>query len=173
VVKGLKERVANLTELAREQRDTLEAVRTRAVKMDKLSKDYKQALLDFQEMGKRLDERRNELVAELELANKRKDQELVRLAHLELGEIELKKKSLERLPDLERKLDDTVKELRRQIRIVFPSHSSVYSLLSDDAWSKLELAFLSIASELEKDMERKKPDRDEISNIEFSNIKKL
>jgi hypothetical protein len=121
VIKGLRERVANLTELAREQKDTLEAVRTRAVEMDKLSKDYKQALTDFQKMGKRLDERRNELVKELELANQRKDVELARLAHLELEEIELKKQSLNRLPDIERKLDDTVAELSRQLKIVSPN----------------------------------------------------
>jgi len=35
--------------------------------MDKLSKNYKQALVDFEDMGKRLNERRNELVKELEL----------------------------------------------------------------------------------------------------------
>lgn len=121
IIKSLKERVANLTELAKEQKDTLEAVRTRALEIERLSKDYKQALTDFQEMGKRLDERRNELVKELELANQRKDLELARLAHLELEEIELKKQSLERLPDLERKLDETVSELGRQIKIVSPS----------------------------------------------------
>jgi hypothetical protein len=113
----------------------LEAVRTRAIEVDKLSKDYKQALLDFQEMGKKLDDRRNELVAELEFANKRKDQELARLAHLELEEIELKKKSLERLPDLERKLDDTVTEFSRQIRIVSPSLAHWLPTRSkDDVW---------------------------------------
>lgn len=121
VIKGLTERVANLTDLANEQKATLEAVRARAIEMDRLSKDYKQALTDFQDMGKKLDERRNELVKELELANLRKDQELARLANLELEEIELKKRSLQRLPEIERRLDETVSELGRQLKIVSPS----------------------------------------------------
>jgi hypothetical protein len=50
VIRGLKERVANLTDLAEEQKRTLEAVRTRALEIDRLSQDYKQALTDFQDM---------------------------------------------------------------------------------------------------------------------------
>jgi hypothetical protein len=70
VIRGLKERIGNLTELAKEQKVTLDVVRARALEMDKLSKDYKEALMDFQDIGKKSDERRNKLVKELELAIK-------------------------------------------------------------------------------------------------------
>jgi hypothetical protein len=123
MIKGLRERITNLTELAKEQQETLAAVRNRAEEADRLSKAYKEALLDFQEIGKKLDERRNELVKELEDANQQKDVELARLAHLELEEIELKKRSLERVPDLELRLEALVRDLERQLRILTPGAS--------------------------------------------------
>jgi hypothetical protein len=137
-IKGLRERITNLTELAKEQQETLAAVRSRAEESDRLSKAYKEALLDFQEFGKKLDERRNELVKELEVANQRKDLELARLARLELEEIELKRKSLERLPDLERRLEGIVGDLERQLRILTPSIS--YRRF----WSNRDLGQLSL-----------------------------
>ncbi|HTY22241.1 MAG TPA: hypothetical protein VMC85_03870 [Desulfomonilaceae bacterium] len=136
VVKGMRERIGNLTQLANEQKVTLDAVRERALEMDKLSKDYKQALTDFQDMGKKLDERRNELVKELELAIKRKDDDLERLTKLRLEEIEVQKKSLERIPGLEQLLEQTVSELTRQFRILSPSR---WSLLSPPRRSRWEL----------------------------------
>lgn len=118
--KGLRERITTLTQLAEEQKKTLEAVRTRAEEMDRLSSAYKQAVSDFQEMGEKLDLRRKELIQELEAANERKDGELAKLANIQLQEIELKKKSLERLPELEKNLENAVRDLGRQLRIVAP-----------------------------------------------------
>jgi DNA repair ATPase RecN len=69
--KGLTERINSLTELANEQNKTLEAVRGRAEEFDKLSQSYKKALTDFQEMGDKLETRRQELIKELEDANTR------------------------------------------------------------------------------------------------------
>jgi hypothetical protein len=151
VIKGLKERIGNLTELAKEQKVTLDAVRERALEMDKLSKEYKQALTDFQDMGKKLDERRNELVKELELAIKRKDHDLARLTKLQLEQIEVKKKSLERLPDLERTLEETVSELSRQLRIVSPSLLSLFSPPRRNRWRVEERSEL-ITPELLQDL---------------------
>lgn len=118
VIKGLRERIQALTQLAEEQRHTLDVVRTRAVELDQLRKDYRQALDDFQDIGHKLEERRNAVIRELESANKQKDDELARLKTLELEEIELRKKSYERLPQLEERLSSTVEELQRQIRLV-------------------------------------------------------
>lgn len=132
--KGLKERIKTLTELAMEQHKTLEAVRARAEEMDRLKDSYKQALLDFEDMGHKLEQRRNELVKELEAANQRKDEELAKLAHLKLEEIELKKKSLERLPQLEDNLTKAVSDLERQLHIIssaepYPSQWTSQSIL--------------------------------------------
>jgi len=74
--KGLKERIGNLSKLAEEQRQTLDVVRERAIEVDKLSKYYKQTLEDFQDMGTKLEKRRNELIEELENVSKRKDEKL-------------------------------------------------------------------------------------------------
>jgi DNA repair exonuclease SbcCD ATPase subunit len=131
--RGLRERIKALAELAEEQHKTLEAVRTRAEEMDRLSGAYKQAVSDFQEIGEKLDLRRKELIQELEAANERKDSELAKLADLQLQEVELKKKSLERLPELEKNLENAVKALGRQVRILVPSSETQLSL-----WSRSE-----------------------------------
>jgi hypothetical protein len=117
VVKGLRERIQALTDLASEQSKTLDVVRTRALELDQLRKDYKQAVDDFQDIGHKLEERRNAVIRELEAANKQKDDELARLKTLELEEIELKKRSLERVPEIEERLTSTVRELEKQVRI--------------------------------------------------------
>ena len=117
-VKGLRERIDNLTTLAKEQKETLEAIRSRATELDQLRKDYKQGLEDFQDLGKKIDERRAVLVTELEQANKTKDQELARLKTLQLEELELKKQSLERIPEIEARLATTVDELNRQLAVL-------------------------------------------------------
>ncbi len=122
--KGLNERINNLTLLTQEQSKTLEAVRDRATEIDRLKDLYKQAVTDISEMGEKLEKRRKELLTEYEKANERKDQELARYAHLQLEEIELQRKSLERLPQLEKRLDDTVSELKTQIKILKPQSSS-------------------------------------------------
>jgi DNA repair exonuclease SbcCD ATPase subunit len=119
--RGLKERIATLTELTQEQNRTLEAVRGRAEEMDRLSESYKRALLDFEEMGKKLEERRKELIKELEAASQRKDEQLAKFTNLQLEEIELKRQSLERLPELEEKLVAVVQDLESQLRIISPS----------------------------------------------------
>lgn len=130
---GLQKRIENLKTLAEEQKQTLGAVRERAEEFDKLSKGYKQALSDFQEMGEKLEVRRTQLVKELEDANLRKDAEIVKLKELELEEIEIKKKSFDRLPDLEAKLQSLVLELERQVKIIEPS-SLLYSRLVNRHW---------------------------------------
>lgn len=127
--RGLRERIKALAELAEEQHKTLEAVRTRAEEIDRLSGAYKQAVSDFQEIGEKLDVRRKELIQELEAANERKDGELAKLADLQLQEIELKKKSLERLPELEKNLENALRDLGRQVRIIVPSSETRISWL--------------------------------------------
>ncbi|SRR6266540_3911289 len=116
--KGLKDRIDTLTELAQEQKHTLEAVRGRADEMDRLKESYKNIVSDFEEMGDKLKKRRQELVEELESANQRKDRELARLTNLQLEEIEVKRQSLERLPELEGKLTSAVEELGHQLQVV-------------------------------------------------------
>ena len=86
--KGLKERITNLSKLAEEQKQTLDAVRERAIEIDKLSQYYKQALEDFQDMGSKLENRRQELVSELEVAIKRKDEQLTELKKIEIRDNE-------------------------------------------------------------------------------------
>jgi DNA repair exonuclease SbcCD ATPase subunit len=131
--KGLSERINTLTEVAREQTKTLEAVRTRAEEMDRLRESYKQAVSDFQEMGDKLEQRRSELVKELEAANQRKDAELAKLASLQLEELELQKRSLERIPKLEENLQKVVNELQTQLKILSPK--SLEERESSDVWS--------------------------------------
>ena len=46
-MKGLKERIDNLTALAKDKKEASEAVRTRATELDELPKDYRQGLEDF------------------------------------------------------------------------------------------------------------------------------
>lgn len=77
--KGLNDRVKNLTALTKEQKKTLEAVRERATEMDTWRRKYKELVQDFQELGGKLDARRNDLVKELEDANQKKDQQLIEL----------------------------------------------------------------------------------------------
>jgi DNA repair ATPase RecN len=69
--KGLQTRIAALTTLAEEQKKTLETVRVRAAELDRLSDSYKKAVADFEEMGQKLEMRRNALVKELEEPNQR------------------------------------------------------------------------------------------------------
>jgi len=122
--KGLTERISNLSQLAKEQQKTISAVNERALEVDKLSKHYKQALEDFQDMGSKLENRRKELVDELEDANRRKDEQLTKLKELELQEIELKEKSLNKIPELEKQLQATIEQLRSQIEIVTPEDTT-------------------------------------------------
>lgn len=140
LIRGLRERIATLTELTQEQKKTLEAVRGRAEEMDRLSESYKRALIDFEEMGKKIEERRRELIKELEDANQRKDEQLAKLTSLQLEELELQKKSLERLPELEYKLAEAVHDLESQLRIVAPSR-----LDSDLETPKVESVWAEIA----------------------------
>jgi hypothetical protein len=125
VIRGLRERIQALTDLAAEQQKTLEVVRTRALELDQLRKDYRQAVDDFQDLGHKLEERRKAVISDLEAANKQKDDELARLKSLELEEIELKKRSLDKVGELEHTLAATVSELQRQVRIVTPNTHSV------------------------------------------------
>jgi DNA repair exonuclease SbcCD ATPase subunit len=118
LVKSLRDRIENLTLLAKEQKETLDAVRTRATELDQLRKDYRQGLEDFQDLGKKLEDRRSQLVTELEQANKAKDDELARMKTLQLEELELKKRSLERIPEIEQRLSETVAELGRQMSLL-------------------------------------------------------
>lgn len=135
--KGLKERISNLSALASEQQKTIEAISKRALEVDKLSKHYKQALEDFQDMGSKLEERRKELVKELEDANRKKDEELAKLKQLEIQEIELKEKSLNRIPELENQLQKTIDQLRSQIEIITPEDTTDRFL---KYWSKSKLS---------------------------------
>jgi hypothetical protein len=120
---GLKQRINALTELAEEQRKTLETVRSRAEEYEKLSSGYKKAVSDYHEMGSKLDEKRNQLVKELEAANEQKDQELIRLKQGQLEEIDQKKESLKKISELERTLTDAVAELNKNIRMLLPAET--------------------------------------------------
>ena len=124
IIKGLRARILALTQLEQEQKKTLIIIQERARESNKLSKDYKKSLSDFQEMGQKLAERRNELVKELEEVNLRKDIELSRLKKLQLEEIEIKQKSFDRIPELEKKLELSIRELRKQLQILSPSLQS-------------------------------------------------
>lgn len=123
--KGLRERVDNLKTLAEEQKATLQAVRDRAEEFDKLSQRYKAALSDFEEMGAKLEARRQQLVKELEDANLKKDGEIIELKKHQLAEVELKQKSYDRLPELVKNLQDLSTDLERQIRIIGPARHLV------------------------------------------------
>lgn len=61
------------------------------------------------------------LVKELESINRKQDEELVKLKQLKLEEIEIKQKSLERIPELEKKLESAIIELGKQLQILSPS----------------------------------------------------
>jgi len=128
VLNGLKEKINTLQGTINAQKDTLEAVRERADEFNRLSKGYKQALDDFEQMGKKLDQRRQELVKELEEANQRKDEKLIEFRNLELKEIELKQKSLEALPEIESRLAQVVSDLDSKIKILAPSAKPSSSL---------------------------------------------
>lgn len=121
VLTGLKDKINTLQGTIDAQKETLEAVRERAEEFNRLSKGYKQALDDFEHMGKKIDERRQELVKELEQANQRKDEKLIEFRTLELRELDLKQKSLEALPELEKRLAQVVTELDSKIEILTPS----------------------------------------------------
>lgn len=114
--KGLHARIENLTQLANEQKETLEAVRTRATELDQLRKDYRQGLDDFQHLGQRLEERRGQLLAEVEAALQRKDEQLAAAKQLELKDLELKQQSLDMIPQLQERLTETVSLLEQQTR---------------------------------------------------------
>lgn len=118
VWKGLRERITNLTVLAEEQKQTLEAVRARATELDQMRKDYKQGLDDYQELGTRLNERHKLLVIELEAAIQRKDEQLACAKQLELKDLELQQQSLALLPELQERLATTAKSLEAQINIL-------------------------------------------------------
>lgn len=45
--KGLRERINALTQLAKEQKETIEAARERATEFDEMRKKYKEALTDL------------------------------------------------------------------------------------------------------------------------------
>jgi hypothetical protein len=113
--KALNDRITNLTTLAREQKETLEAVRSRATELDQMRKDYKQGLEDFQELGVKLNERRNELVKEYEAALQKKDDQLASAKQLELKELEIQQNSLALLPELQERLATAALSLETQI----------------------------------------------------------
>lgn len=117
--KGLNERITNLSKLAEEQRQTLDVVRERAGEYDKLSKCYKQTLEEFQEMGVKLEKRRKELVVELEEAIDRRDEKLEQV-QIELKQIDLQEKSLNRFSELEEQFQNIIVDLQRQIEIITP-----------------------------------------------------
>jgi hypothetical protein len=119
-IKGLNQRISALTQLAKEQSKTLETVRSRAQEFEKLSEGYKKALLDFEEMGEKIERKRGELVKELEEANKRKDSELIRYKELQLAELSLKEQSLAKVTELEKSLGGAVTELQKQLQILAP-----------------------------------------------------
>ncbi len=117
-IKGLNQRISTLTALAEEQKKALEAARDRATEIEKLNKSYKESLDNFNDMGKKLEERRQELLQEIEIDNRQKQQELAKFKKLELEEIELKQKSYEKLPELEKSLENTLNELRTHVKIL-------------------------------------------------------
>jgi len=158
--KGLHERIQNLEKLAEEQKKTLEAVRERAREMRKLSYEYKKSFSDFQEMGKKLEDRRNELVKELESINRKQDEELAKLKKLQIEEIEIKQKSFARIPELEKKLESAIVELGKQLQIVSPSFKLVpkikfetlYGSSLEPPWNSIvELTLAGLGKEESKD----------------------
>ena len=145
LVKGLKERIDNLTSLAKEQKETLEAVRERAAELDQLRKDYRQGVDDFLDLGKKLNELRSDVVNELEQAIKTKDEQLARTKQRELD-------SLDRIPELETRLAETITELKNQITIVAaassesPKFPSITKRLADALRSDTGLSLLQVHS---------------------------
>ncbi len=77
VIKGLRQRITALSQLSEEQKKTLEIVRERATELDVLSKAYKDALSDFDEMGLKIKERKDQLIGELEDEIRKKDEKLM------------------------------------------------------------------------------------------------
>lgn len=118
--KGLSQRIKTLTEITKEQDKTLQIVRERALEMERWREDYKKIIDDFQDLGSKLDARRNELINELEDANKKKDTELAELKSAQLKEIELRQKSYEKVKELEQDLKKTKDELEHQYKILDP-----------------------------------------------------
>jgi uncharacterized membrane protein YccC len=147
LVKGLMERISSLTLLAEEQKKTLDAVRDRASETDKLSQSYKKALADFQDMGEKIEKRRRELIEEQERAIKRKDDELAKLASLQIQELELKEESLKRIPQLEKQLEEAVLELRKQLTIVIPDDFTIQAPRGSFALENNQLKPLVVVGE--------------------------
>ena len=118
--KGLTQKIKTLTEISEEQEKTLAVVRDRALELEKWREEYKRMVSDFQDIGSKLDQRRNNLVQELEDANRRKDAEVAELKTAQLKEIELRQKSFQRAQELEKELSSAKTELDRQIQILQP-----------------------------------------------------
>ncbi len=134
VFRALQERINALTALAAEQTKTLDAVRARAEESDRLAETYKRAVFDYEELGQKLNERRNELVKELEDASARKDSELARLKEIQIEELDLYRQSVARSPAIEERLSNTVAELQKQLQILAPVRPDPFDELYRFSW---------------------------------------
>jgi len=117
--KGLNQRINTLTEITKEQDKVLAVVRERAGEMQEWRKDYRTLFDEFQEIGAKLDARKNRLIKELEDANQQKDISLSELTAEKLKEIELRKQSYEKIQLLEYELKKNNIEFEQQWKILF------------------------------------------------------
>ena len=141
--KGLSEKIKTLTEITKEQEKTLAVVRDRAVELEKWRDEYKRMVSDFQDIGSKLDIRRNALVKELEEANRKKDGELSELKSAQIKEVELRQNSFHKAQELEKELTKTKAELDRQLKILQPWQLSDGGADYKIDWSHINTPFLS------------------------------
>lgn len=116
VFRALKQEIAALRTLAEEQNQTLDVVRHRAEEFDRLSKGYKQALEDYEAMGKKLEARRTELVTELERANAAKDVAIAATKKQELEQLDSERHALAQLPRLVERIENIHAKLEKGSR---------------------------------------------------------
>jgi len=69
-------------------------------------------------MATYLDVQRQSAIIELERAKAEKDLELTRLKTLQLEQIDLKRESLQRIPELEKTLETTTMQLAQLVRLI-------------------------------------------------------
>ncbi len=97
---------------------TLDAAKQRADEFEKLSEGYKKAVDDFNDMGEKLQSRREAVVREYEKAMAEKDEKLAEYKQKELEQIQMKEESYKNLNDLTEKVEDLAHKIDQNLKIL-------------------------------------------------------